>query len=505
MELHHQLQVAQKANDIARLLSKSQGIDASIEAIMQEFIELVNADEGAIQLLKPASESTRCTLIRREDESHHLLDKELDSFLTGCVLKQNQSFLNNDLAELLGLKKIPKRYAPIRSILSAPIASRGKIIGVVNLIRNNSSDPFNHDELEIITSLADQIGDFFDAAELRENLFNQNLRLQKNLEEHYSVHGIIGASPKFKEVYHVLEQVIPTNARVVILGESGTGKELIARCIHYAGPRREQSFVAVDCGALPPNLLESELFGYVRGAFTGAIRDRRGLIEEAHNGTLFLDEITNMSPETQAKLLRFIQEEEIRPIGSNQLKKVDVRIIVAASSSLQEEISPDKIRTDLYYRLNVISVRVPPLRDRVEDIPDLARHFLKRFAQKHNKSLNKISPEAMQCLEQYAWPGNIRELENLIERAVVMADYEVETLETLHLSSELNSNDLSRKPKIKDDNGELTLKLNDFERKILYETLSEHKWNQTAAAKTLKISEAVMRYKIKKFKLTRPT
>ncbi len=503
MEIKNQLMIAEATNRIARLLSKSQGLDTAIEKIMKEFVDLVQADEGAIQLLKPTSESTRCTLVRQENKSNNLLDKQLDSFLTGCVLKQNHSFINNDLGGLLELKKTPNRYASIRSELCAPITSEDKIIGVVNLIRSRNSNPFNDEELQIITHLAEQIGDFFDAAEIRENLFNQNIRLQKNLENKYSVHGIIGNSPKFKEVYKVLEHVIPTNARVVILGESGTGKELIARCLHYAGPRREQPFVAVDCGALPTNLLESELFGYVRGAFTGAVRDRRGLIEEAHNGTLFLDEITNMSSETQAKLLRFIQEEEIRPVGSNQLKKVDVRIIVAASGDLNEEISPEKIRADLYYRLNVISIRIPPLRDRVEDIPHLAGSFLKRFAKKHHKALIHMAPDVLQCLENYSWPGNIRELENLIERAVVMADYKAKVLQIDHLSLELNGKNPVQEPSLPGDGSDLSHMMSDYEGQILADILAEHQWNQTAAAKALNISEAVMRYKIKRLNINR--
>jgi transcriptional regulator with PAS, ATPase and Fis domain len=402
---------------------------------------------------------------------------------------------------LLELKKIPQRYTQVHSVISAPILSKRQIIGVVNLIRTEKSHKFNENDLANITDLADQIGDFFEGAEIRIGLFNQNIRLQKNLENRYSVHGIIGKSPKFKEVYKVLEQVIPTNARVVIHGESGSGKELVARSIHYAGPRKDQAFVAVDCGALPPNLLESELFGYVRGAFTGAMKDRQGLIEEAHNGTLFLDEITNMSQETQAKLLRFIQEEEIRPIGSNQFKKVDVRIIVAASAHLNEEISPEKIRPDLYYRLNVISIKIPPLRDRIEDIPDLSRHFLKIFSKKHHKALSRISPKAMQCLERYTWPGNIRELENLIERAVVMADYEAKILETDDLSIELLRQPGELIQTTLDGDGSLNHLLHEFESKLLLETLNKHHWNQTSAASELNISEAVMRYKIKRLNL----
>jgi Nif-specific regulatory protein len=505
MELINQLQVAEAANQIARLLSKTEQLQHGIEELIAVFITLAKADEGAIQLLRPSSRSTRYTLIRRNSNHIRLLDKQLDDFLTGCVLKENDSFINHDLHALLGIEKMPGRYAPIRSVLSAPIRSNQEIIGVVNLLRAEREETFSETEQQMISRLAGQIGDFMESAQIRENLFNQNIRLQKNLESKYALHGIIGSSPKFKEVYHVMEQVIPTDARVVILGESGTGKELIARCIHFAGPRKDQPFVAVDCGALPPTLLESELFGYVRGAFTGAVKDRCGLIEEADGGTLFLDEITNMSMETQAKLLRFIQEEEIRPVGSNQIKKVDVRIIVAASGNLNEELSPQRIRSDLFYRLNVISIHIPPLRERMEDIPELAAHFLRRFSKKHHKSLSRIGADTLQCLENYSWPGNIRELENLIERAVVMADYKAKVLKAGHLSLELNNRKPAQIPRPSGSDNDLPDLIADYERRLILDTLTAHRWNQTAAARALNISEAVMRYKIKKLNLQKPT
>jgi len=313
--LEKELSVYKAATGIAQLLSNVSHLQAGVEQMIGKFLELVKADEGAIQLLKPASKSTRCTLIRQDTRSTNRLDKQLDDFLTGYVLELDRAFLENDLANLLAIKKLPLHYQEILSVIGAPIKSTTETIGVVNLIRADKSEVFTDDDLQMITRLAAQIGDFLESAKIRQNLFTENIRLQKNLENKYAIHGVTGTTEKFREVYRVLEQVIPTAARVMILGESGTGKELIARCIHYAGPRNEEPFVAIDCGALPPTLLESELFGYVRGAFTGAVRDRCGLIEEANGGTLFLDEITNMSMQTQAKLLRFIQEEEIRPVG----------------------------------------------------------------------------------------------------------------------------------------------------------------------------------------------
>ena len=505
IDIQNQLKTAQAANRIARLLSKADGLDAAIENMMCEFVELVDADEGSIQLLRPTSLTTRFTLIRKEKNDTRVLDKRLDDFLTGCVMKQNKAVLSNDLPALLELKTIPQIYKFVSSVLSVPILKEQVAIGAVNLIRIRKDKLFTHTDQEMVADLAGQIGDFIENIELREKLYSENIRLQKNLEERFSVHGIIGNSDKFKEVYDLLEQIIPTDARVVILGESGTGKELIAKCIHYAGPRKDKSFVAVDCGALPPNLLESELFGYVKGAFTGAMKDRKGLIEEADSGTLFLDEFTNMGTETQAKLLRVIQEGEIRPIGSNQIKKVDVRIIVAASSDLTDKLASGKIRNDLYYRLNVVSIPIPPLRERIADIPVLANRFLQRFAEKHSKHVKKISSDALQIFETYPWPGNIRELENVIERAVVMMHFEETILIPKHLPKELVRTKVEELPIEIPVDSDLNKILNQYERQVLEHTLIQHNWNQSSAAAALNISEAVMRYKIKRLQITRHT
>lgn len=503
-DIPEQLAVIKAVNRIARLLSRAEGLEAAIEKLMSEFVELVNADEGSIQLLRPSSGTTRCTLIRQEDKGGGLLDKRLEDFLTGWVLKQKAALLSHDLLALLNLGSVPKRYAGIGSVLAAPLLSDGKTIGVVNLIRTRDSDPFSTADEQMVSELTAQVGDFVEGASLRERLFAENERLRQDLGDRFSAHGIIGQSPAIKEVYRVLEQVIPTDARVVVLGESGTGKELVARCIHYAGPRKDHPFIALDCGALPSNLLESELFGYVRGAFTGAMQDRRGLIQEAHAGTLFLDEITNMSIETQAKLLRVVQEGELRALGSNQLAKIDVRIIVATSSDLAEQVSTGKFRSDLYYRLNVVAIQMPPLRQRVEDIPLLANVFLRRFAEKHGKRVKNISPSVLQIFEKYLWPGNIRELENVIERATVMVHFDDTTLLPQHLPDDIPLSKANPTSKELPFEGDLRAFMDSYESELLMRVLSRHNWKQTAAAKALNISEAVMRYKMKRHNIRRP-
>ncbi|MCU0645713.1 MAG: sigma-54 dependent transcriptional regulator, partial [bacterium] len=343
--------------------------------------------------------------------------------------------------------------------------------------------------------------EFIEQAHMREQLFSDYQKLRQEVTDRYSLHGILGNSPAMNEVFSLLDRVIPTEGRVLLQGESGTGKERIARVIHYEGPRKNRPFIAVDCGAMPSNLLESELFGHVKGSFTGADRDRRGLFEEANGGTLFLDEIANTSLETQSKLLRVLQEGEIRPIGCNQSRKVDVRIITAASSDLDQKIKTGGFRSDLFFRLNVVPIKLPSLRERVEDIPMLTAHFLNRFAEKHSKQLKHIAAETIKILENHSWPGNVRELENAIERAVILARPTDATMKPEHLPFELSFGDMQPKPSDLPLTGDLDSLLANYERDILKNILNKHNWNQTAAAKELNISERTMRYKIQRLAL----
>jgi DNA-binding NtrC family response regulator len=248
---------------------------------------------------------------------------------------------------------------------------------------------------------------------------NRQLKRQIDISERWT--GIIGATPAMRELFRLVESVAPTDATVLVLGESGTGKELLARAIHERSVRRDGPFLAINCSALTDTLLDSELFGHVRGAFSGASTSRLGVFEEATGGTLFLDEIGDVSAATQVRLLRALQEGEIKPVGSTEIRKVDVRVVAATNRDLEAAVKAGSFRQDLYYRLNVVALELPPLRNRREDIPLLLHHFLQRYAAKYGKDVSRVTPAALEALQAYPWPGNVRELENVVQRAVVLA------------------------------------------------------------------------------------
>jgi DNA-binding NtrC family response regulator len=256
----------------------------------------------------------------------------------------------------------------------------------------------------------------------RKHLVDLTRRLRSELETRHRIGNVICSSSKMRQVMQLVAKVAPANSTVLITGETGTGKDVIARAIHYNSPRRDAPFVVADCASLSESLLESELFGHVRGAFTGAVRDRKGLAETARGGTLFLDEISTISPQVQGALLRLIQEHEIRPVGADKTVSVDVRVIAATNKELSELVKAGSFRDDLYYRLSVFEIKLPPLRERAEEIPLLAHHFVQRLSKELGKDVELITPQAMALLEAHDWPGNVRELENVIERAVLLAD-----------------------------------------------------------------------------------
>ncbi|MFK7897508.1 MAG: sigma-54-dependent transcriptional regulator [Myxococcota bacterium] len=347
--------------------------------------------------------------------------------------------------------------------------------------------PFKVDELRIVIEKALE----------KKVLSSENQRLRKELRSQSRDRNIIGNSRPMQEVFELVAQVAETKTNVLISGESGTGKELIARAIHDQSDRREEPFIAINCGAIPENLLESELFGHVKGAFTGAVQNKDGLFEAASGGTLFLDEIGELSHPLQVKLLRALQEKSIRRVGDTADRKVDVRILSATNRRLEEEVAAGRFREDVYYRLNVIQLALPPLRDRQEDIPVLIAHFVKRFADELEKEIEGMDAETCDLLCEYAFPGNVRELENLIERAVALArgpvlgrDLLPATVSTIPTGSET--------PKIPNEGVDLEQLVAEYERSLLEEALSLSGGVKKRAARLLGISFRSFRYRLEK-------
>jgi two-component system response regulator AtoC len=337
----------------------------------------------------------------------------------------------------------------------------------------------------------------------RETLRRKNSLLQRDVSRTLGERAIVAASDGMIALLELLERTAAYKSTILVTGESGTGKEVIARAIHAQSPRRDAPFVAVNCAAIPENLLESELFGHAKGAFTGANRAHRGLFAEANQGSLFLDEIAELPPSLQVKLLRAIQEEEIRPVGETKPQKIDVRVIAATARDLELEIAEGRFREDLFYRLNVVRLAVPPLRERREDIPLLVDHFIARFREDLAKSTRRVSDDVLELLVQYRWPGNVRELENMIERAMILTDgdaIEVGALPASIHSSEARSS-RSEATHGTDEDFSLKRARQVFEAEFIRRALAQTDGNRTHAAKLLGISHRALLYKIKDYEI----
>ena len=334
------------------------------------------------------------------------------------------------------------------------------------------------------------------------SLVGANFYLRRTQDLIYRFDDIIGDSPALKKVLSTVKKVAFSNASILIEGETGTGKELIAGAVHYNSPRSEKPFIKVNCAALQDTLLESELFGHEKGAFTGADKQRIGRFEQANFGTIFLDEIADMSPSTQAKVLRVLQEQEFERVGGTKTIKVDVRVISASNKDLREEIATKRFRDDLYYRLNVVNLYIPPLRERREDILPLARYFLRRFSGEMSKKLAGFSPEVEGILRDYAWPGNIRELRNSLERAVLLSEKEWIRPDDLSLHGPENGDPLNNMDRIHMPEGGIPLV--EMEKKLILEALEKANWVQKEAARFLGVSRRVMHYKIQKYGIRNP-
>jgi two-component system response regulator HydG len=332
-------------------------------------------------------------------------------------------------------------------------------------------------------------------------LREENRALKEHLQADYDIANIIGRSRPMKKLVEMMSMVAPSEATVLITGESGTGKELIARSLHFNSPRKDKSLVVVNCAAITETLLESELFGHEKGAFTGADKRREGRFMQADQGTIFLDEIAETSSTMQAKLLRVLQEKEIQRVGGEETLEVDVRIVAATNRDLQKEVAEGNFREDLFYRLNVMPLNVPPLRERREDIPLLAQHFLKKFAEKNRKAIKGFVPLAMDMLLHYDWPGNVRELENAVERAVILATGEHITEAQLPMNITEPYGDLEKQPAQANQILDGTHSLEDIEKEAILAALAASDGNKAEAARRLGVTRKTLHNKLKSYEM----
>ncbi|MFP5221710.1 MAG: sigma-54-dependent transcriptional regulator [Acidobacteriota bacterium] len=388
------------------------------------------------------------------------------------------------------LEHVKKTYPHVPVII---MTAFGSIEGAVEAMRVGAFDyvtkPFANDELMLTVGKAAKFGQT-----QRENIF-----LRQSLEERYAVHQVIGRSKAMGQVLELVDRAAPSRSTVLIMGESGTGKELIAKAIHYASPRKDQPFVTVNCMALSPGVLESELFGHEKGSFTGAVAKRRGRFEMAHGGTLLLDEIGELSHDLQVKLLRVLQERTFERVGGTEPVEVDIRIVAATNKNLQDCVAAGTFREDLFYRLNVVRIDMPALRERREDVPLLASHFLRKYAAENEKSVQGFTTEAMDALTGYEWPGNVRQLQNVVERCVVLASGELIGVDDL--PAELRDEDTQYKSAV--DLLPVQLNLSDtlekIEAALVRRALARTDFVQVKAAEMLGISKSLLQYKLKKY------
>ena len=509
---------------ISRSLHQYRDLNDLIEYIINQVTEVMLAETASVILHDERKNEFAfrwSTDIPERREKLGELRFPVSKGIAGSVLKSERGEL------ILDVTKDPRHYRKIddatgfktKSMITVPLKTKEKPIGVLEVV-NRREGIFGEKDLDFMMTLAPIIAMALDNARVyseleraygelqlvdkgKDDLIKQTRNevafLRREVERHYRFENIIASSRPMMEVFRLCERVIDSDITVLIEGETGTGKELIARTIHYNGPRKSRPFVTQNCGGIPDTLLASELFGHKKGAYTGAFADRKGLFEVAHGGTVFLDEVSEMSAAMQASLLRVLQEGEIRPLGSELTKKVDVRVISATNKSLEDEVRGGRLREDLFYRLSVFTIKLPPVRERIGDIPVLANHFVRKLNKKTAKSIKGLSQEAVDSLLAYPFPGNVRELENEIERAVAMAE-DGKFVEVSHLSEKIRFKSTTHYPGFQ-PHGCLKEMVEALEKSVLSKTLAKCTGNKTKAAKELGLSRYGLTKKIQRYGL----
>ncbi|MBI4476663.1 MAG: sigma 54-interacting transcriptional regulator [Acidobacteria bacterium] len=458
--------------------------------VIRSAVTLIDADSGQLQI--EASDGLQPEARRaRYDLGEGVTGKVVESGKPVVVPQASRepTFLNRTARKDLHAREI--------TFICVPVTPARKPVGALSIDLPFKKDRDYDRDLQFLRVVASMMAQAIKITQLveaeRQRLLDENIHLREELKERYDFSHIVGTSGPMRQVYEQIAKVAPTNTTVLIRGESGTGKELIAHALHYNSPRAKKPFIKVSCGALPESLIESELFGYEKGAFTGAQARKKGRFELAEGGTLFLDEIGDINPPTQVKLLRVLQEREFERLGGTEPVRVNVRLIAATHKDLEKAIGAATFREDLLYRLNVFAIFVPPLRERKPDVMLLADHFLEKYATEHGKAIKRISTPAIDMLMAYHWPGNVRELENTIERAVLVCDGSV--VHGHHLPPTLQTSEASGTT----TNLSLEEAVVAYEKDLVQDALKTTRGNRAKTAKLLHSTERIIGYKVKKY------
>jgi len=489
---------------ITQILNQTPELQKSLYDVLDLLSKSMNMLRGTITLLNPLSEEISIQVAHGISESARQRGVyKLGEGITGQVIQTGKAVAIPKISQDPRFLNRTAARKPIKdqeiSFICVPIKKEKQVIGALSVDRFFDENYLLERGEKILSVVAAMIATqviHLERMEIeKEHLKAENERLQAELENKYRITNIIGNSNKMREVYQMISQVAASNATVLIRGESGTGKELVATSIHFNSRRSKNPFIKLNCAAIPANLIESELFGHERGAFTGALHQKQGKFELANNGTIFLDEIGSMDPVVQTKLLRVLQEREFERVGGNKTIKVDVRIIAATNRNLEQAVMESLFRSDLYYRINVFPIYLPPLRERKTDILVLAEYFLEKYTRENNKKIVRLSTPAIDMLMGYHWPGNVRELENCIERAVLLCDDQV--IHSYHLPPTLQTGKESNTvPAVS-----LESAVEKLEREMIVDALKHTRGNVTLAAKTLNTTVRIFSYKANKYNI----
>jgi len=472
--------------DISKEINSIRNLTSLMEIILDIAIRFLDAERGFVLLQQEHSANLTPVASKNIDAQKTSILSEISSSTVDKVIKTQKPLLafdtkgdaDYDPSQSVILQKIA-------SIACVPLMQKGKLIGVIYIDSRDKTAGFTRQSMDFLEAFANQAAIAIENVKLNEKLQKENELLKGEFHRIFAFKDLIGSTKVMQNVFEIMGRVVNNDVTLLLSGETGTGKEVVARAIHQNGNRRDNNFVAVNCAVIPEALIESELFGHKKGSFTGAVSDKQGLVEKADGGTLFLDEIGDLGLSMQVKLLRFLQEKSFIAVGDVESKKVSVRIITATNKELNQEVKDGKFREDLYYRLNVLNIHLPPLRDRKKDIPLLVEHFLKKHAQRTKTDLKKITKDAAQVLENYHWPGNVRELENVLERSLVFCTENKIEPEHIILTGIEKTGQI-----------EAGMTLDDVSRELLNKTLLACDGNKTKAAKMMGVSLRWVHYHV---------